>query len=52
MGVRMPAVYGMPLGLFAGDTLTEWVGGRFWIAAFAAAGLVLLGLAGAATCGR
>ena len=52
MGVRMLAVYGMPLGLLAGGALIEWVGVRFQIAAFAVAGLVLLGLAVAVTRGR
>ena len=52
MGVRMLAVYGMPLGLLAGGALIEWVGVRFQIAAFAVAGLVMLGLAVAVTRGR
>lgn len=52
MGVRMLAVYGMPLGLLAGGALIEWVGVRFQIAAFAVAGLMLLGLAVAVTRGR
>ena len=52
MGVRMLAVYGMPVGLLAGGALIEWVGVRFQIVAFAVAGLVLLGLAVAATRGR
>ena len=52
MGVRMIAVYGMPLGLLAGGALIEWVGVRFQIAAFAVAGLALLGLAVAVTRGR
>ena len=52
MGVRMLAVYGMPLGLLAGGALIEWVGVRFQIAAFAVAGLALLALTVAATRGR
>ena len=42
----------MPVGLLAGGALIEWVGVRFQIVAFAVAGLVLLGLAVAATRGR
>ncbi len=52
MGVRMLAVYGMPLGLLAGGALIEWVGVRFQIASFAVAGLALLGLAVVVTRGR
>ena len=52
MGVRMLAVYGMPVGLLAGGALIEWMGVRFQIVTFAIAGLVLFGLAAAATRGR
>ena len=52
MGVRMLAVYGNPVGLLLGGALIEWMGVRFQIAAFAAAGLVLFALAVAATRGR
>ena len=52
MGVRMLAVYGMPLGLLAGGALIEWMGIRFQMVAFATAGLVLFGLAVAVTRGR
>ncbi len=52
MGVRMLAVYGMPLGLLAGGALIEWFGVRFQILTFAVAGLVLFGCAVAVTRGR
>ena len=52
MGVRMLAVYGMPLGLLAGGALIEWMGVRFQMVSFAIAGLVLFGLAVAMTRGR
>lgn len=52
MGVRMLAVYANPLGLLVGGAIIEWWGVRFQVAAFAIAGLVLFGLAIAATRGR
>ncbi len=52
MGVRMLAVYDMPLGLLAGGALIEWFGVRFQILTFAVAGLVLFGCAVAVTRGR
>ena len=52
MGARMLAVYGMPLGLLAGGALIEWMGIRFQMVAFGTAGLVLFGVAVAATRGR
>ena len=52
MGVRMLAVYGNPVGLLLGGALIEWMGVRFQILVFAAAGLVLFGLVVAVTRGR
>ena len=52
MGVRMLAVYGMPVGLLAGGALIEWMGVRFQMVAFAVAGLALFGVAAAVTRGR
>ena len=46
MGVRMLAVYGLPLGLMASGVLIERVGYRPTISALAAAGLVLTVLVG------
>ena len=52
MGVRMLAVYGNPVGLLLGGALIEWMGVGFQMVAFAIAGLVLFGIAAAATRGR
>ena len=52
MGVRMLAVYGMPVGLLLGGALIEWAGIRIQMVAFATVGLALFALAVAATRGR
>ena len=52
MGARMLAVYGNAVGLLLGGALIEWMGVGFQMVAFAIAGLVLFGLAAAATRGR
>ena len=52
MGVRMLAVYGNPVGLLLGGAFIEWMGIGFQIVSFAAAGLVLFGLAVVVTRGR
>ena len=52
MGVRMLAVYANAVGLLLGGALIEWMGVGFQMAAFAIAGLALLGLAVAVTRGR
>ena len=52
MGVRMLAVYANPLGLLVGGAVIEWWGVRFQMVTFAIAGLVLFGIAAAATRGR
>ena len=41
IGVRMLAVYGMPIGLLAGGALTEWVGVSATLAVFGLGGLAL-----------
>ena len=52
MGARMLAVYGNAVGLLLGGALIEWMGVGFQMVAFAIAGLVLFGIAAAATRGR
>ena len=52
MGVRMLAVYANPLGLLVGGAVIEWWGVRFQMVTFAIVGLVLFGIAVAATRGR
>ena len=52
MGARMLAVYGNAVGLLLGGALIEWMGVGFQMVAFAIAGLVLFGVAAAATRGR
>ena len=43
-GVRMLAVYGLPVGLVASGFLIEWVGFPATIAAYSVVGLVMTGL--------
>ena len=52
MGIRMLAVYGMPVGLLLGGAVIEWAGIRFQMVAFATVGLALFAFAVAATRGR
>jgi MFS family permease len=46
MGVRMLAVYGLPLGLMAAGGLIEWIGYPLTISAFSVAGLLFTLLIG------
>lgn len=46
MGVRMLAVYGLPLGLMAAGGLIEWIGFPLTISAFSVAGLLFTLLIG------
>ena len=44
MGVRMLAVYGLPVGLLIGGAMIEWIGVRETIGAFGVAGLLAFGV--------